>query len=155
MLETNVSKNISKKAKKNALYTSVPIQNDFINLCGRTIQEFLIEDVKKAEAFSILADETADMSGKEQLSIGARFFDEQKFILREECLGFVQITALDARSISEVIDSFIQSHGLDPMKCVGQGYDGANTMSGIHGGVQTILMETFPKALYFIARAIE
>lgn len=55
-------------------------QNKLINFCGRTIQEILFEDVSKSEAYSILADETADMSGKEQLSIGVRFVGEQNMI---------------------------------------------------------------------------
>lgn len=137
------------EGQKNAQYTSARIQNDLINLCGRTIQEILFEKVRKSEAYSILADETSDMSGKEQLSIGVRFFDQEKMIVREECMGFIELSTLDAKSIADAIDGFIQSHGLDPAKCVGQGYDGASTMSGVHGGVQTILRETYPKALFF------
>lgn len=56
---------------------------------------------------------------------------------------------MDAKSIANTIDNFIQSYGLDPMKCVGQGYDGASTMSGIHNGVQKVLQEIYPKALFF------
>lgn len=109
----------------------------------------LFEDVNKSLAYSILADETADISGKEQLSIGARFLDERKMIVREECLGFVELNAMDARTIANAIDNFIQTHGLDPMKCVGQGYDGCSTMSGAKAGVQKILQEIYPKALFF------
>ena len=32
--------------------------------------------------------------------------------------------------------AILQPFELDPLKCVGQGYDGASVMSGIHGGVQ-------------------
>lgn len=134
---------------KNASYTSARIQNEIIDLCGRTIQEMLFEDVKKSVAYSIMADETADISGKEQLSIGVRFFDERKMIVREECLGFLELNAMDATTIAILIDDFIQNKGIESMKCVGQGYDGATTMSGIHGGVQAILRKNYPKALYF------
>lgn len=96
-----------------------------------------------------MADETSDIAGKEQLSIGVRFFDEKRMIVREECLGFVELTALDAKSVSDAIDQFIQSHGLDPMKCIGQGYDGCNTMSGPYGAVQKYMRETYTKALFF------
>lgn len=110
----------------------------------------LVDDVKKAYAYSILADESADISGKEQLSIGVRFFDDQKMIVREEFLGFVELNAMDAKSISIAIDTFIRVDcGLDPNKCVGQGYDGCSTMAGKDGGVQKILRETYKKALYF------
>ncbi|XP_031637258.1 zinc finger MYM-type protein 1-like, partial [Contarinia nasturtii] len=137
------------EGKKNASYLSVQIQNEIVDLLGRTIQEILIEDVKKSPVYSIMADETADMSGKEQLSIGVRFFDEHKMIVREECLGFIELNAMDAKTIANFIDNFIQNHGLDPMKCVGQGYDGCSTMSGDNAGVQKILKQKYPKALYF------
>lgn len=109
----------------------------------------IIEDNKQASAYSILADETADISGKEQLSIGVRFFDEKKTKIREEFLGFVELMAMNAETIASAIHQFIQNCGLDPMKCVGQGYDGCNTMAGRIGGVQKLLREYYPKALFF------
>lgn len=139
------SKIIFKKAKKNALYTSPQIQNELINICGATIKDMIINDVKLAAAYSIMADETADISGKEQLSIGVRFFDDQKKIIREE-LGFVTLDAMDAKTIAASIDQFIEACGLDPIKCVGQG---CSTMAGHIGGVQVILRKKYANALFF------
>lgn len=76
--------------------------------------------MKQSGVYSILADETADISGKEQLSIGVSFIDKKKQIVREEFLGFIELTAMDAETISTVIDQFIQICVLDPNKCVGQ-----------------------------------
>lgn len=83
------------------------------------------------------------------LNYGIRFYDERKKIVCEEFLGFSELKAMDARTISDAIDNFMQPYSLDPLKCVGQGYDGCSTMAGAHGGVQTILREKYPKALYF------
>ena len=63
--------------------------------------------VKEACAYSILADKTADISGKEQLSIGLRFFDEKANEIKEEFLGFVELEGLDARSIAKAIDDLV------------------------------------------------
>lgn len=98
---------------------------------------------------NILADESCDIAGKEQLSIGVRFFDEERMLIREEFLGFVELIAMDAKSIASAIDNFITNVGLDPEKCVEQGYDGCSTMSGKDGGVQKILREKYKKALFF------
>ena len=38
--------------------------------------------------------------------------------------------------ISEKLIKLHQPFELDPLKCVGKGYDGASVMSGIHGGVE-------------------
>lgn len=136
-------------ASKNATYTSWDIQNQIINLCGATIKDMIIEDVQKASAYSIMADETGDVSGKEQLSVGIRFFDQSKMIIREEFLGYVVLKAQDALSIATAINKFIEDCHLDPKKCVGQGYDGCPAMSGIKTGVHKRLQTTFTKALYF------
>ncbi|XP_069354562.1 52 kDa repressor of the inhibitor of the protein kinase-like [Maniola hyperantus] len=134
---------------KNATYTSPRIQNEIIDLCGDVIRDDIIAEVKKAHAYSILADESCDVSGKEQLSIGVRFFDEEKMVVCEEFLGFVELSAMDAKSIASNIDNFFVNTGLYPEKCVGQGYDGCSTMSGKDGGVQKILREKYQKALFF------
>lgn len=56
---------------------------------------------------------------------------------------------MDAKTIAGEIEKFIFKTGLDPDKFKGQGYDGCSTMSGKDNGVQSILREKFPNALYF------
>lgn len=75
--------------------------------------------------------------------------DKKKEIVREEFLGFVVLDAMDSKTIADAINQFIQTCGLDPHKCVGQGYDGARAMSGTISGVQIRLREKYPKALFF------
>lgn len=78
-----------------------------------------------------------------------RFFDEKKNVVREEFLGFSVLNAMDALTISDAINTFIEPHSLDPLKCVGQGYHGCPTMSGSTNRVQQILQGVYPKGLYF------
>ncbi|RVE46777.1 hypothetical protein evm_008561 [Chilo suppressalis] len=137
------------KGHKNAQYTSPRIQNEILNICGLLIREKLVDDVKAASAYSILADETADIAGKEQLSIGLRYYDQKEKNIKEEFIGFVELQKMDAQTIATEINRFINSLNIDVNKCVGQGYDGCATMAGKDGGVQKILRETFKKALYF------
>lgn len=135
--------------KKNAQYLSPRIQNEIINLCGAVVRDLVVYEVKKADGYSILADETADISGKEQLSTGVRFYDEKKGLVREEFLGFSELFGMDAKAISTAIDNCIQSWELDPDKCVGQGYDGCSSMAGVHNGVHKKLLKKYRKALYY------
>lgn len=135
--------------KKNASYRSVGIQNEIINICADVIREDIIKEVKAARAYSILADETADISGKEQLSIGLRYFSEENNQIKEEFVGFVELKALNAESIAEAIGNFVRSQDLEPEKCVGLGFDGCSTMSGKEGGVQAILCRRYKNARYF------
>lgn len=109
--------------------------------------------MKHASAFSVLADETADISGTEQLSIGVRYLrndkDAKKPIICEEFLGYVPVQELNAQAISETIIHFLQDCDLDLNKLVGQGYDGCAAMAGHIGGVQKIINDKYPLALFF------
>jgi len=42
----------------------------------------------------------------------------------------------------------IKNNNMDLSHCRGQGYDGASVMSGKHGGVQTLIRQKQPNALY-------
>ena len=54
----------------------------------------LVSAVNRSPGFSILADETADIFGTEQLSIGVRFFDlSSEKLMHEEFLGLAILTA--------------------------------------------------------------
>ncbi|VEN38170.1 unnamed protein product [Callosobruchus maculatus] len=137
------------QGKRNASYRSVDTQNEIISICGDVLKADIIKKVKDAEAYSVLADETADISGKEQLSIGLRYFDEEKNEVQEVFVGFTELKGLDGKSIAQTIDEFLTREELNPSKCVGLGFDGCSTMSGIDGGVQAILRKKYTKALFF------
>ena len=66
-------------AAGNAKYTSVRSQNELISICEDVVREDICEDVVSAAdasvGFSILADETTDISGEEQLSLGVRLVE--------------------------------------------------------------------------------
>ena len=52
-------------------------------------------------------------------------------------------------SISEAILQFLNDCNLDLSRLVGRGYDGCSTMAGKEGGVQKLIRDKHPKALYF------
>lgn len=137
----------------NAKYTSHGMQNQIISTCSDVLKEYIINDVNRNEVFSVLADETADISGKEQLSIGIRYVDlehENGPCLREDFIGFVCLEELDAKGISTAIISHLEKANLDLTNMVAQGYDGCSTMAGKDGGVSRLIRNKFPKAQFFI-----
>ena len=58
---------------KNATYTSPDIQNQVIDVLGDHILEKVLTKVKKAQYFSLIADEVTDSSNKEQLGLVLRY----------------------------------------------------------------------------------
>lgn len=143
-----VLKNHLEKAARNAMYTSVRTEHEIISICEEIIASGIVEKANRSRSFSILADETSDIAGVEQLTLGVRFalFEDGKLTLAEEFLGFVELKKFDAQSISEAILSKCASLNLNMEYCIGQGYDGCSVMSGKEGGVKTIIQRKYPNA---------
>ena len=74
-------------APRNATYRSKTIQNEIIETVGNYISSKIIAEVKQSRMFSVMADEAADVSNKENLSLVLRYVDSSKNI-REEFVGF-------------------------------------------------------------------
>ena len=133
---------------KNATYRSKTVQNELIEICGDYLREQIIREVKLAKFFSILADEVADVSNKEQMPLVLRFVDTKGHI-REEFIKFIYFAnGATGENIAEAIKSEIRVLGLDMRNCRGQGYDGAGNMSGKYSGTAMRIQNEFPDAIY-------
>lgn len=104
-----------KNAPKNATYLSHRIQNNCITIFGTVTSNIILEQIKKAECYSVLADETIDICGTEQMSICIRYTFNKNGLttMREDFLGFITLNKLDAESISNVIIESLLNWGLD------------------------------------------
>ncbi|XP_022171793.1 uncharacterized protein LOC111034753, partial [Myzus persicae] len=120
-------------------YVSHRIQNEIISICGDVIRNDIISCINDSYVFSLLADETSDISGKEQLSIGIRYFNMQSFEIREEFLGFTEVQDLSAEGIANALINITNKYGLSLSQLIGLGFDGCSTMSGRINGVQSII----------------
>ena len=80
-----------KSCPKNAKYTNHRIQNELINLCGNQIRNKIIASVKNAGVFTVLADETADVSCTEQVVICIRYSmkGDKKYSAQEDFVTFI------------------------------------------------------------------
>ena len=70
-----------------------------------------------------------------------------------EFLGFVQIDNMDAKTIAHKIISSVTRWGLNMGNLVGQGYDGAATMSPSKNGVQAKIRNHYKNATYVHCRS--
>lgn len=132
----------------NAQYTSPLIQNELIQICGSIIKEEIVKKVNAATCFSVMADETTDISQKEQLSICLRYVDEEKGCIREAFLEFVPTLDLTGKGLAKLIIDSLKSNNINCEYLVGQGYDGAAAFSGYLHGAQACIQKDFPMALY-------
>jgi len=141
----------------NASYISPMIQNNFINICGKIIQDQLVNKINQAKCFSVLVDETTDVSRVEQLSLCVRYLDNNlniekneinNYVLKEDFLQFVPVNSTTGQNLATVILATLKNLGIKCDYLLGQGYDGAAAMSGNFKGVQSVIREVHPAALY-------
>ena len=133
--------------KSRVKYTSPKIQNEILALLAQIIREEIANELYMSVHFSLMADESKDISGKEQLSVVVRYLYNN--CIHEEFLDFIQLHKLDATSLKEKLAEVLKSCAIDPNNCVGQTYDGASVMSGINHGVQELVRkELAPQSVY-------
>lgn len=128
-------------------YTSPDIQNEILSLMSHTILRDISRDIQHSKYFAILADETTDISNREQLVICLRWID-CNLDVHEDFLGLYKIDDTGAETISKAILDALLRLNINITKCRGQTYDGASAMSGRKSGVQTRIKEKEPKALF-------
>lgn len=63
----------------------------------------IIKKINDCKYFSIIADETVDVSGIEQFSLGARYFDSADKSIHEEFLNFVPVNVGNGRALADTI----------------------------------------------------
>lgn len=138
---------------RNAKYTSPTIQNNILSIMATLVRRSICSAVQKTGYYSIMVDETKDLSKQEQLSIAVRYIDVDKIAVMERFLTFFPAKALNAESLTQYILDTLTLYNLDPQMIVSQGYDGASVMSGSCSGVQKRIREVAPCASYIHCHA--
>jgi len=117
----------------------------FTGICPATCA--LLRKIYFAHYFAIIIDETTDASCTEQVRICIRYVT-QNLKVQETFKGFYETTATDASTIIEIAQDVVTRLELKLLICRGQCYDGAATMSGKLTGLQKIICDIQPKALF-------
>lgn len=126
----------------NAKYTHHDIQNEIFAVMAEIIRKKISDEVRDAECFAVLVDESKDTSKKEQISVIVQFLQPESGEVHEEFLHFTAADGLDADSLLASIKHTLSQCNIDIHRCVGQCYDGASVMSGCNNGVQEKCTQT-------------
>nr|XP_004227401.1 zinc finger MYM-type protein 1-like [Ciona intestinalis] len=140
------------KSDKKYKWLSHRIPNEIISICSLAVAATPIKNIKVSKFFSIISDETSDVSRQEQISICLRHVDES-FKVNESLIGLFGTTATDANTIVSIILQALKDHRLDIQDCRGQSYDGAANMRGKITGVQTQIRKINPLATFVYCSA--
>ncbi|XP_022852849.1 zinc finger MYM-type protein 1-like [Olea europaea var. sylvestris] len=133
-------------APHNCKLTSPVVQKDIVNACAIETINVIIKDVGDS-LFSILVDESCDVSMKEQMSIVLRYVDNSGHV-NERFIGIEHVTSTTALSLKAAIDKVFSRYNLSMSRLRGQGYDGASNMQGKFNGLKTLILKESPCAFY-------
>ncbi|CAF4495497.1 unnamed protein product [Rotaria socialis] len=153
-----IVKSIFEDNTGNSTYLSPRVQNELIKIMAEHTKRQITESIK-GNVFSLLADESRDTSGHEQLSIVVRVVvpistNGNKNVIQEYFLGLVRLHEFDAPTLSDEIANCLIKCGIELKSCISQCYDGASVMSGKCAGIQSILRKNhMPNGIYIHCHA--
>ena len=131
----NIVDLLFKDCLSNQTYRSKTIRNEIVGICGEMVKEVIVEELKKAKFFAVMADEATDCLNIEQMALVLRFVDSS-WKIREEFLCFIACKdSLTGQALSQEITNFVYDKGLSMDNWRGQSYDGAENMAGKFSGV--------------------
>ncbi|XP_031285498.1 zinc finger MYM-type protein 1-like [Pistacia vera] len=122
------------------------IQKDIVNAAANETTKAIISDLRD-DIFSILIDESRDVSIKEQMAIAIRYVDKKGHVL-ERFLGIVHVSDTTTVSLKMTLESLFCQHGLSLSRLCGQGYDGASNMQREFNGLKSLILRENEYAYY-------
>ncbi|XP_059295629.1 uncharacterized protein LOC132048966 [Lycium ferocissimum] len=90
--------------------------------------------------FSILVDESRDVSCKEQMAIVLRYVDRRGSVM-ERFIGTIHVRDTSALSLRNEVVGLLAQHSLSPSYIRGQCYDGANNMQRDLNGLKILIQK--------------
>ena len=122
------------------------IQKDICIAAATETTRAILKDLGGA-FFTILVDESRDLSVKEQMAVVITYVNKEECMI-ERFLEVVHVPNTTAASLKKCIDDLLSKHNLSITKLRGQGYDGASNMRGELKGLKTLILQENSSAHY-------
>ena len=126
--------------------TSPDIQKDIVSAAAIETVNVIMKDIGNS-LFSILVDESRDVSMKEQMAVVLRYVDERGCVI-ERFVGVEHVVNTTALSLKDAIDKFLFGYRLSVSRLRCQAYNGASNMRGEFYGLKTLILKENPYAYY-------
>ena len=127
-------------------FTSPDIQNEILSIMALHILRDITADIS-GKWYTIMVDETTDMSNTEQMVVCLRVVDNDLKVY-EEPVGLYSLESTSASAIVSTVKDVLLRMNLRIDMCRGQCYDGASNMSGSNSGVAAQITSLEHRALY-------
>ncbi|XP_020426583.1 zinc finger MYM-type protein 1-like [Prunus persica] len=130
----------------NLKYIAPKIQKDLVNFCATETIDAIISDMDDAY-FSILVDESCDVSIREQMAVVLRYVNKNGQVI-ERFVGIQYVSDTTCSKLKEAIEQLISSTNLSMSKLRELGYDGASNMRGELNDLKIQILREYPQAYY-------
>ncbi|KAJ1265531.1 hypothetical protein BS78_08G082600 [Paspalum vaginatum] len=144
--KVEVVKDAYDNGNKNCQMVSHHIQKDLTKACLEEVMAIIMDEIR-GKKFSLLIDESQDVSIKEQMAMILRFVNDEGKVL-ERFVGLQHVEKCTAAGLKEALVRMLSSHKLSISMLRGQGYDGASNMRGEFNGVQKLIRDENPYAFF-------
>lgn len=135
-------------------YLSKTICEELIELMSQEVRSAILDEIKAAGYFSLSVDSTPDLSHIDQLCVIMRYVSPFDNLPVERFLTFLELKSHVGKEMADAVLNFlIEDCNIDFSKCRGQSYDNAANMSGIYKGMQSVILQLNPYAIYIACAA--
>lgn len=93
----------------------------------------------KSTKFSIIIDETTDISTKKCLAVLCRFVNTSQTAIKDQLLSLIEVEDCSASGLTNAILDLLKKFEINHNNVIGFGADNASVMMGQIGGVQAKL----------------
>ncbi|KAL4559834.1 hypothetical protein LXL04_031980 [Taraxacum kok-saghyz] len=142
----DVFNNTLEKTPKNNQMICPKTQKDIVECFAQEVLLSIREDIGE-DVFSILVDESSDVSKKEQMAIVLRYVDRLGYI-KERFVAIVHVKDTSSMTLKNAILEVLTSLKLSFSRIRGQGYDGASNMRGAFKGLKALILQENDTAFY-------
>lgn len=126
---------------------SKSIQNEVIECISEYMQDQIKSEIENTFCFSIQVDDTTDITQTSQCSVIIRCVNSEAKLV-ERFLGFHDVSSSrTSEKLFSLIDNLLKEFDYE-RKLVAQCYDGASVMSGHLNGLQKIVKDKAPQAVF-------
>lgn len=150
-----------------ATYISKTVQNELIDCCGQEILRSILDCVGESKFYSVMFDETTDISHTSQMSMSLRYVNKGG-VVREEFVQFLDVhrqhqstsessnvntddtdkePKITGEAIGKIVIEALKTLNLDLLDCVGIGTDGCSVMTSQVRGAVTVIQFTATNAV--------